>query len=108
MDTISFEEFKKMDLRIALVKKVQMHPNADKLYVMTIDVGGEEKVMVAGIRNYYKPEDLVNKKVVVINNLQGAVIRGVESKGMILAAKDARTLAILVPERDVETGSAIS
>jgi methionyl-tRNA synthetase len=108
MDVISFEEFKRMDLRIALVKKVAHHPNADKLYVLTIDVGGQEKVIVAGIKNFYKPEELENKKIVVINNLQPSLIRGIESNGMLLACKDKNTLAILVPERDVEVGSGVS
>lgn len=108
MDTISFEDFKKLDLRIALVKRVEPHPNADKLYVLTIDVGGEEKVIVAGIRNSYKPEELENRKIVVVNNLQKSLIRGVESNGMLLATKDAERLAIIVPEKDVATGSAVS
>lgn len=108
METISFEEFKKMDVRVAVIKKVEPHPNADKLYVLTIDVGDQVKTIVAGIRNYYAPEDLEQKKIVVINNLQSVVIRGVESNGMLLAAKDDTTLALIAPERNVAVGSAIS
>ena len=108
MDPITLAEFKKMDLRIALVKKVEAHPNADKLYCLTIDVGGAQKTIVAGIRNHYRPEELEGRKIVVINNLQPTIIRGVESQGMLLASKDDVTLAILVPEKDVATGSAIS
>ena len=105
---VKFDEFKKMDLRIARIKDVSEHPNADKLYVITIDSGGEERQVVAGIKEYYKPEELKGRSVVVITNLEPATIRGVESKGMILAAKGAKTLSILIPEKDVEIGSPIS
>ena len=108
METVSFEEFKKLDVRVAVVKKVEPHPNADKLYVLTIDVGGQVKIIVAGIRNSYAPEGLEGKKIVVVNNLQSAVIRGVESNGMLLAAKDDTVLALIVPDRDVASGSPIS
>jgi len=108
VEEITLEEFKKLDLRIALVKKVEPHPNADRLYVITIDTGAEEKSIVAGIKNYYKPEELVNRKIVIINNLQKSLIRGVESSGMLLASKDSAGLAILVPDKDVATGSVVS
>ena len=105
---VKFDEFKKMDLRIARIKDVSEHPNADKLYVITIDSGGEERQVVAGIKEYYKPEELKGRSVVVITNLEPATIRGIESKGMILAAKGTKTLSILIPEKDVEIGSPIS
>ena len=108
MTTVGLDDFKKLDLRIALVRKVEAHPNADRLYVITVEIGGEERVIVAGIRNYYGPEDLLNKKVVVITNILPSVIRGVESNGMLLAVKDSSTLAVLTPERDVATGSPVS
>lgn len=105
---VKFDEFKKMDLRIGRVKDVKDHPNADKLYVLSVDIGGEERQMVAGIRPYYKPEELKDRSVVVITNLEPATIRGVESQGMVLAAKDSKTLSVLVPEKGIETGSTIS
>ncbi len=105
---IPFDEFKKMELRIASVKRVEDHPNAERLYILAIDIGAEERQIVAGIRNYYGKEELVGKEIVVIVNLQPATIRGVESNGMLLAAKDKGTLALLVPERTVEVGSAVS
>ncbi len=108
MDTITFEEFKKMDLRIALVKKAEPHPHADKLYVLTIDVGGEEKTIVAGIKNYYAPEELAGRRIVVVNNLAPTLIRGVASNGMLLATKDAKTLSLLTTDRGVEIGSIVS
>ena len=105
---VKFDEFKKLDLKIARIKDVKAHPDADKLYVITIDLGTEERQVVAGIRPYYKPEELIGRSAVVVTNLEPATIRGVESQGMILAAKDAKGLSILVPDKDVEAGSPIS
>ena len=106
--TVSFDDFKKMDLVIAEIKEVKEHPNADKLFVIKLATGTQERQVVAGIRNFYKPEELVGKKVVAITNLQSATIRGVESSGMVLAAQGEGTLTLLCPERDIKTGSKIS
>ena len=105
---ITYEDFKKLDLRIAQILEVSAHPNADKLYVIKIDVGGEIKQIVAGIRlSYPLTESLVGRKVVVINNLEPAVIRGAESNGMILAASCESGPVILFPEKDVPSGAII-
>ena len=107
---VSFEDFKKLDLRIARILKVEDHPNADKLYLVTLDLRGQEKTLVAGIRQHYQKEDLVGKLVVVVNNLEPAVIRGVESSGMILAASDndKKHIIVLTPDKPIETGSKVS
>ena len=104
---IPFEDFKKLSIKIARIKEVKDHPNADKLYVIKIDVGGEEKEVVAGIKKAYKPEELKEKLVVVVDNLETATIRGVESKGMILATHDGDKLAVLSPDKDVSPGSTV-
>ncbi len=108
MEYVKFEDFKKLQLKIAKVLKVEDHPNADKLYVLTVTTGTEEKTIVAGIKMHYKPEELVGKQVVIIDNLEPAVIRGVASNGMLLATKDATSLAVLAPDRDITTGSPVS
>ncbi len=105
---VSFQDFKKMDIRIGEIKEVKDHPNADKLYVINVDTGAENRQMVAGIKNFYKPQELIGRKVVVIINLEPATIRGVESSGMILAASDKDGLSILIPEKDKEIGTKIS
>ena len=105
---VSFEEFKKLDLRLARVVAVEKHPDADKLYLGKIDVGDSEKQVVAGIREHYSPEELVGKKVVVINNLEPATIRGQESNGMILAAGDGNAIAVLTSDKDVDAGTRIT
>lgn len=105
---VTFEQFKELDIRIAKIVAVENHPNADKLYLVTIETGQETKKIVAGIKAHYSKEELINKEVVVLNNLQPATIRGVESGGMILATKDGEKLAILVPEKEVKVGSPVS
>lgn len=105
---VTFEQFKEMDIRIAKIVAVEDHPNADKLYVLTIETGDRTKKIVGGIRQHYAKEDLVNKEIVLLNNLEPATIRGVKSEGMLLAAKDPEKLAILVPEKDVKVGSPVS
>ncbi len=104
---LTLEEFKKAQLIIAQIKEVKDHPNADRLYVIKIDTGTEEKQLVAGIRKFYTKEELVGKKVVVINNLEPAVIRGEESRGMILAASDENGLSILCLDKDIKVGTSI-
>jgi len=104
---ITFDEFKKMELRIAEVKSAEPHPNADKLIVMKIDVGGEEKQIVAAIRKDYPAEELVGRKIVVVNNLAPATIRGVESQGMLLAATEGDRVVLIVPDKDIKAGSPV-
>ncbi len=104
---ISFMDFKKTELRIGEVVSVENHPNADKLYVLKVNTGDGERQLVAGLRPYYKPEELQGKKVVVVVNLDPAVLRGQKSEGMLLAAQDGSSVVILVPERDVRPGSPI-
>jgi methionyl-tRNA synthetase len=81
MDYISFDEFKKMDLRVALVLKAEKVEGAQKLIKLQIDIGTEQRQIVAGIAETYKPEELVGKRLIVIVNLKPAVIRGIESQG---------------------------
>ncbi len=105
---ISFEEFKKMDLRVGKVVDVEDHPNADKLYLVTVDLGNEKRKMVAGIKPWYQKEELVGKNVIVLTNLATKNIRGVESHGMILASLANNQLAILTLDRDLPPGSPVS
>lgn len=104
---VTFEEFKKLELRVAEIKEVNDHPNADKLYVIIVDLGDRRKQIVAGIRNFYQKEDLPGKQVVVVDNLEPAFIRGIESQGMLLASSDETGLAIVGPERKMRAGSVV-
>ena len=108
MEPISIEQFRAIDLRVATVKTAAAHPHADRLLVLTVDLGTEERQLVAGIRAHYAPEDLVGKQVVVVANLAPATLRGVESQGMVLAASEpAGALALVVPERPLAPGSGV-
>ena len=77
-----------LDLRVAKIVKIERHPNAEKLYVETLDIAGEERVIVSGLVPFYKEEELLGKHIIVAYNLKAAKLRGVESKGMLLAAGD--------------------
>ncbi|MDP2920874.1 MAG: hypothetical protein Q8O12_00700 [Candidatus Omnitrophota bacterium] len=104
---ITIDEFRKINIRIARIKEVIDHPGADRLYVVRLVIGEEEREVVAGIKKGYTKEELVGKLVVVVENLEPAVIRGVESKGMILAAQDGETFAVLSPDRPVSPGTLV-
>jgi methionyl-tRNA synthetase len=104
---LSFEDFKKIELRTAKILDVQEIPGADKLWKLQIDVGSEKKDIVAGIKKSYTREALMGRSIVVVHNLAPSVIRGVESKGMLLAAKDGIELALLGIDKDLPPGSVI-
>lgn len=104
---ISIEDFKKMELRIAEIISAAPHPQADRLLVLHVKIGEEERTLVAGIRAHYTNSELVGKKVVVVSNLEPATIRGVTSEGMILAASSGERLTLLIPEREMPSGAAV-
>jgi methionine--tRNA ligase beta chain len=104
---VSLEEFKKLDIRIARILEVKDHPNADKLLVLKIDNGQAEKQIVAGIKNFYKKEDLLGKQIVVVDNLEPVTLRGESSQGMLLAAQDENTISVLIPDKAVKQGSPV-
>ena len=104
---VTFEEFKKLELKVARIKEVNDHPNADKLYVLNIDFGDKTKQIVAGIKNYYTKEELVGRQIVVVDNLEPALLRGVESQAMLLAASDEKGVAIITTSREMNLGSIV-
>ncbi len=108
MDIITYEEFKKMDLRVAHILTAERVPGATKLLKLQVDIGTEQRQMIAGIAETYAPEDLVGKKLIVICNLKPAVIRGIESQAMLLAAVTEDNKA-LIPffDRDVPAGAMV-
>ena len=104
---VNIEDFKKLELVIATIKEVEEHPNADKLYLLKVSLGAEERQLVAGIKPYYSKEELVNKQIVMIKNLEPAVIRGTVSEGMLLAASDKDGVSMLTPDRKTEDGAKV-
>jgi tRNA-binding protein len=105
---ISIEDFRKVELKIATIKSAEPHPNADRLMVLQVDLGSEQRQICAGIRSHYTPEELVGKQVVIVANLETAKLRGLESQGMLLAASDEERVIILNPEKPVQAGSKVS
>lgn len=105
---LTIDEFARIDLRVAEILTAAPHPDADRLMVLEVDLGGERRQIVAGIRAHYAPEDLVGKSIVVVANLQPARLRGIESQGMLLAASDAEGRLVLVaPEKPIAAGAKI-
>ena len=107
---ISFDEFTKIKLRVGRVVEAGEHPNADKLVVLKMDLGDEQRQLVAGLKGYYTPEQLVGKNLIVVTNLAPRKMRGVESQGMLLAAvtPDQSQVVILTTESEIPPGSAVS
>lgn len=107
---ISYDDFAKLDLRVGTVTAAAAHPNADKLLVLTVDLGTHSRTLVAGIRAYYPPESLVGRQVVVVANLAPRAMRGIESQGMVLAAStdDRSAVILLSPDRPIAPGSKVS
>ncbi|MDP1854312.1 MAG: hypothetical protein Q8L26_08970 [Candidatus Omnitrophota bacterium] len=104
---VTYDEFRKTELKVAVIKEVTVHPDADKLYVLKIDTGGAEKQLVAGIRPYYLPEELIGRQVIIVDNLEPKAVRGVESQGMLLAASDDEGLSILIVDKPRKPGSIV-
>jgi len=106
-DPITIADFAKIELRTAKVLEAKPHPNADKLLVLQVEIGDQRKQICAGIKQHYAPEDLVGKTIIVVNNLQTAMLRGEESQGMLLAASDENGVVLLRPERHMASGCVV-
>ena len=105
--SLAFEDFKKVNLCTAKILDVQEIAGADRLWKLLIDVGAEKKEIVAGIKLHYPRETLLGKTILVVNNLQPSVIRGVESKGMLLAAKSGQQLCLVTVDSDLPAGCSV-
>ncbi len=118
---VSFEDFAKLDLRVARILSAEDHPKADRLFKLQLDDGsGTPRQICAGIKGYYRPEDLVGRLIVIVANLAPRMIRGEESRGMLLAASNApkdaaaaepaeeRRVVLLRPDVEIRPGSIVS
>jgi methionyl-tRNA synthetase len=108
-DTLSIQDFSRLDLRVGRITEVADHPNADKLYVMQCDLGPDlgTRQLVAGLKPYMPPEALKDQLVVVVANLEPATLRGQRSEGMLLAAQDGQKVVILTTADPVAPGSKV-
>ncbi len=107
-DTITFDEFMKVKLRVAHVLSAEKVPKSDKLLRLEVDLGDETRQVVAGIAQHYEPEQVVGKRVVLVANLKPRKIFGLESQGMILAARDGEALFAVSPDGEPSPGSGVS
>lgn len=108
--TITFDDFTRVKLRVGRVIEASEHPNADKLLVLKVDLGDEQRQICAGIKGYYTPEQLIGKNLILVANLAPRMMRGVESNGMLLAASsgDRSKVIVLTTDSDIEPGSTVS
>src|SRR4029077_16230587 len=104
---IVYDDFAKIELRVATVLECKAHPNADKLLVLQIDLGTEKRQICAGLRQHYQPEQLVGKQIVVVANLAPRTMRGEISQGMLLAATDPASgrVIVITPSEAAAAGS---
>ena len=112
-ETIKFDEWQKLDLRVGKILSVEIVENADKLYKLEIDIGTEKRTVVSGLREFYAEEKLKDKIIILFCNLQPRKIKGIESKGMVLAAvkedeSGTKSVKLLQPDKGAEIGSKIS
>jgi len=108
MELVPFKEFARLDIRVGTVTDVSPHPNADKLYVLQVDLGDQVRQIVAGLKPYYEPEGMKGRQIAVIVNLEPAKLRGVESNGMLLAGDDgAGKVKFLTPDGPLNNGARV-
>ncbi|MEA2021908.1 MAG: methionine--tRNA ligase subunit beta, partial [Candidatus Caldatribacteriota bacterium] len=106
-ETVSYEDFQKLDLRIAKVISAEEVKGTDRLLKLNIKIGEEKRTIVAGIKEHYSAEEIIGKKIVVVYNLQPVKLRGIESNGMLLAAADNEGVVLLTIDKDISEGSII-
>ena len=115
MDTkpiIQYDDFAKLDLRVATITQAEAHPNADRLLKLQVDLGSEQRQICAGVKAFYDPETLVGKQIIIVANLAPRKIRGEDSNGMLLAASvmeddSLNDVVLLAPSKDVPAGSTV-
>ncbi len=111
-ETIAFDDFAKLDLRVATIIEAQPHPNADRLLKLQVDLGTEQRQICAGVKAFYDPADLVGRQIVIVANLAPRKIRGEESNGMLLAASvddggQTTDVILLAPGKTAPPGSTV-
>lgn len=104
---ITYEDFSKIELKVARVIEAEKVENSEKLIRLKIKVGEKEKQIVAGIGKFYTPQDLINKLIVIVDNLEPKKLMGFESEGMLLAASNEEGLSLIIPDKEIKDGSQI-
>lgn len=108
LQEIHLEDFQKIDLRVGEIVSAERVEGTRALMVLRVNLGDEERTLVAGLAPYYAPEEMVGKRVIVVANLEPAVIRGIKSQGMLLAADDGQgNVSLVTVDRDIAPGSKV-
>ena len=107
MENINFEEFQKIDLRVGKIIEAERIKGTDKLLKLKVDLGEEKRQLVAGVAKFYQPEDLIEKEIIVVANLEPKTFREIESQGMLLAADVEGRPVILKPDEEVPPGTKV-
>ncbi|WP_337860811.1 methionine--tRNA ligase subunit beta [Ferroplasma sp.] len=105
MDEISIDEFHKVDLRVGKVIECEKVEKSRNLLKIIVDLGDQKKQIISSISNYYSPDEMLGKELIVINNLAPAKFMGLESQGMLLAVEDEKGVSLLKPDRDIAPGT---
>ncbi|HDN86302.1 MAG: hypothetical protein DRP68_07285 [Candidatus Omnitrophota bacterium] len=104
---VRFEDFSKLELKVGKILEVRDHPNADKLYLLKVDIGEKIIQLVAGLKPWYTHKDLEGKLIVVVANLEPKELRGFLSQGMLLAAQSKEKVVLISPQEEIAPGSVI-
>lgn len=104
---VSFKEFKNIKMKVGMVENVEDIPESDNLLKMQVDIGGEKRQAVAGLKKYYKPEEIKGKKFVFVTNLDPATLMGEKSEVMVLAAVKGGKVVLVQPEKDIDIGASV-
>ena len=104
---VTYEDFKKLDLRIAKIIEAQRIKASDKLIKLQIDLGNEQRQIIAGIGKVYTPEELIGKLIIIVSNLEPKKLLGEESNGMLLAASNEEEISLLMPDKEIPPGSIV-
>jgi methionine--tRNA ligase beta chain len=104
---INLDDFKKVELKVAKVLSAENIEGSDKLLKLQVDLGTEQRQILAGIAKYYKPGELTGKQIIIITNLEPRQMMGLESQGMVLAAGDGEVISLLTPDKEMSPGTSI-
>lgn len=104
---ITFDDFNKLDIRIGTILKAEKVEGADKLLKLLVNLGEEKRTLVAGIAQDYNPEDIIGKQIPILTNLEAKTIKGIESKGMILAVDIDNKATLIHPDKKIPNGSKV-
>ncbi len=107
MEEITIDDFHRIDLRVGKVIECEKVEKSRSLLKIVVDIGDEKKQIISSISDYYKPEDMLGKQLIIVNNLKPAKFMGLESQGMLLAVEDNNGVSLLHPDRDMESGTKV-